>query len=124
MIKCKFVSIKMQVASSHIIPLDSKFIATAVKKNILIADDTATVILFGSRARGDAENDSDWDFLVLTQKTDIDSLSDSLRKIMLQEVELKYDVAISLIVKNEETWKNHYVFTNIFESLTEEGIQL
>ena len=114
----------MQVLSSHIIPTESKLIATAVKKNILSADNTATIILFGSRARGDAEVDSDWDFLVLTQKTDTDSLSDNLRKIMLHQVELRYDVAISLIVKNEMTWKNDYAFTNIFESITEEGIQL
>ncbi|MBC7890457.1 MAG: nucleotidyltransferase domain-containing protein, partial [Ferruginibacter sp.] len=38
-------------------------------------DGTASVILFGSRARGDAANDSDWDFLILTWHTDTDSLA-------------------------------------------------
>lgn len=114
----------MQVSGSHIIPIESKLIATAVKKNISAADDTATIILFGSRARGDAEDDSDWDFLVLTHETDTDSLSHQLRKIILHEVELKYDVAISLIIRNADTWNNDYAITNIFESITEEGIQL
>ena len=82
------------------------------------------VILFGSRARGDAENDSDWDFLVLTQETDTELLADKLRKIMLREVELKHNVAISLIVKNAETWQSEYAVTNIYESITEEGIEI
>lgn len=87
-------------------------------------DSTASVILFGSRARGDAALDSDWDFLVLTENTNTDAFAGQLRKIMLREVELKYDAAISLIVKNAAEWHNDYAVTNIYESITEEGIQL
>ena len=39
-----------------------------VKKAILALDPQAEVWLFGSRARGDARPDSDWDFLMLTDK--------------------------------------------------------
>jgi predicted nucleotidyltransferase len=114
----------MQTLTSHIMPSESKFIAALVKNQILFIDHSATVILFGSRARGDAENESDWDFLVLTQETDTDLLSDKLRKIMLREVELKYNVAISLMVKNAALWQSNYAVTNIFESINEEGILL
>lgn len=114
----------MHMLTSHIIPLESMAVATLVKKNIQSADATSSVILFGSRARGDAENDSDWDFLVLTQKKDAAVLADELRKIIRKEVELKYDVAISLIVKNEALWENDYAVTNIYESISEEGILL
>lgn len=114
----------MQTLTSHIIPSESRFIAILVKKQILLIDPLATVILFGSRARGDAEIESDWDFLILTQETDTDLLSDRLRKIMLREVELKYNVAISLMVKNAALWQSDYAFTNIFESINEEGILL
>lgn len=95
-----------------------------VKKQILLTDATASVILFGSRARGDAEQDSDWDFLVLTKQTDTDLLSDKLRKKILREVELKYNVAISLMVKNAALWQSDYAVTNIYESINEEGILL
>lgn len=114
----------MQPFSSHIIPAESRAIATLVKNQILLTDATASVILFGSRARGDAEQDSDWDFLVLTQQKDTDLLSDKLRKIMLREVELKYDVAISLMVKNKSLWQSDYAITHIFESINDEGILL
>ena len=114
----------MLVLGDNNIPAESIVVAKSVKKCILLADATATVILFGSRARGDAENDSDWDFLVLTEKSDIDSISQELRKIMLREVELKYGVAISLLVKNIRTWQSEYAVTNIYESIIEEGIEL
>ena len=114
----------MQPLISHTIPSESRTIAALVKKQILQTDASASVILFGSRARGDAEDDSDWDFLILTQSTDIDLLSDKLRRMMLREVELKYNVAISLMVKNAALWQSDYTVTNIYESINEDGILL
>lgn len=90
----------------------------------MLADNTALLILFGSHARGDTSVDSDWDFLILTQHTDTDRLADELRKIIFREVELKYEVAVSLIVKNKTVWENDYAVTNIYESITEEGVVL
>ncbi len=40
----------------------------AVKEAVQAVSPGASVILFGSRARGDAQPDSDWDFLVLTDE--------------------------------------------------------
>ncbi|HET7118625.1 MAG TPA: nucleotidyltransferase domain-containing protein [Hanamia sp.] len=114
----------MQPSISHTIPSESLAIARLVKNKILLADETASVILFGSRARGDAENDSDWDFLILTKQTDTDLLSDKFRRIILRDVELKYDMAISLIVKNATLWQTDYAVTNIYKSVNEEGILL
>lgn len=114
----------MPSSTSHKIPSESIVIAGLVKNKISLADETASIILFGSRARGDAENDSDWDFLILTKQTDTDLLSDKFRKIILRDVELKYNVAISLIVKNEKLWQTDYAVTNIYESINEEGILL
>lgn len=114
----------MQLIASNTIPSESRAIAALVKDQILLTDAAASVILFGSRARGDAEDDSDWDFLVLTQNKDTDLLSDKLRKKILREVELKFNVAISLMVKNVALWQSDYTVTNIYESINEEGILL
>lgn len=112
----------MMLTSIHNIPSDCKTIASLVKQQIIKTDPTAHVILFGSRARGDAENESDWDFLVITTQKDTEILSEKLRKIILRTIELKYNVAISLIVKNAILWENNYSPTNIYQSINEEGI--
>jgi predicted nucleotidyltransferase len=46
---------------------DAEFLRE-VKRNVQEIDPQAEVWLFGSRARGDARHDSDWDFLVLTDE--------------------------------------------------------
>lgn len=114
----------MTLARLNTIPSKSKAIARLVKNEISLTDETASVILFGSRARGDAEDDSDWDFLILTHQNDTDLFADKFRRIILREVELKYDVAISLMVKNADLWQTDYPVTNIFKSINEDGILL
>ncbi len=39
-----------------------------IKIQVLKEDENASLILFGSRARGDYREDSDWDVLVITKK--------------------------------------------------------
>ena len=114
----------MPYSKLHTIPFESRAIAGLVKNTIIVTDETAAVILFGSRARGDAEHDSDWDFLILTQEKDTDLLSDKFRQTILREVELKHNVAISLMVKNATLWQTDYAVTNIYASINEDGILL
>ena len=47
---------------------NSDLILEKVKEIVHATDPEAEVILFGSRARGDAMEDSDWDILILTPK--------------------------------------------------------
>jgi len=41
---------------------------TQIKAEITTIEPTAELILYGSRARGNAHKNSDWDFLILTEK--------------------------------------------------------
>jgi predicted nucleotidyltransferase len=98
--------------------------AREVKKRLALYDPGAKAILFGSRARGDAEPDSDWDLLVLTKKNDIESLNRALLGDLLHHVEMPNDWIISLIVKNEDDWNNRYSVTPLFDTIQREGIEL
>ena len=112
----------IKAPASHTIPFESKAVSMLVKRCINSFDEGAIIILFGSRARGDASQESDWDFLVLTDRKDTELLASELRKKIQEEVELPLNVAVSLIVKNKLIWEDDYAVTNIYESIREEGI--
>ncbi len=95
-------------------------IAEAVKAAAREFDPTAEVTLFGSRARGDARSDSDYDFLVLFNvpinfrfKTDV------LDRIY--EIELKTDRVISPLIHNMQEWGQMTAFP-IFHEISTDGI--
>jgi len=63
----------------------------------------ATVILFGSRARGDAAADSDWDLLVLTEM--VDRTIEKTIYSALFEVELDENIIINVLVIERDDWE-------------------
>lgn len=103
---------------------EAKHFADAVKKRISKFDPEAKAILFGSRARGDAEPDSDWDLLVLTKREDTETLNRLLLSDLLHQVEMPNDWIISLIVRNEKDWNENYAVTPLFDTIQHEGIEL
>jgi predicted nucleotidyltransferase len=48
--------------------MEQRKLISKVKSAINSVDPQAKVILFGSRARGDEKQSSDWDFLILASK--------------------------------------------------------
>ncbi|MEM0994265.1 MAG: nucleotidyltransferase domain-containing protein [Bacteroidota bacterium] len=95
---------------------------TLVKKTVNSFDPAARVILFGSRARGDSSNDSDWDFLILTPKKLNTKYKDQLRQ-SLYWVELSEDEVISSIIENAEIWKK-YIHSNFYQNVSKEGVEI
>ena len=63
------------------------------------------VILFGSKARGDAEPDSDIDLLVLTSCPVTTELRHEITH-RLCGINLDYDVCLSRIAVSEEEWES------------------
>lgn len=45
-----------------------EYILQTVKQTLHLVAPNAKIILFGSRARNDAQEDSDWDLLILIEK--------------------------------------------------------
>ncbi len=63
------------------------------------------VILFGSRARGDASDSSDWDILVIAE--DLPSKVFARRALLLQALPQRYRGAISVLAKTPEEFEAH-----------------
>ena len=78
----------MQLSSINLIPAEHKMIAQNVKAVVKSVDPLAITILFGSRARGDASVESDWDFLVLSNTDDVETLASPMGRAL--EYRLKW----------------------------------
>ncbi len=79
-------------------------IAQAVKRIVLEFDPGAEVILYGSRARGDAEPDSDWDFLVLTSFQFPFEMEETLH-CRIYPVQLVNDAVLTMMVEPKSDWR-------------------
>ncbi len=91
-----------------------------VKARVQAIDPTAEVWLFGSRARGDARDDSDWDFLVLTEQPVTRSYKDFIRD-KLYDFSLGTEHVISTTFKNKEQWED-LELTNFYRCVQEDAI--
>ena len=81
----------------------------------------AQMILFGSRARGDHRQDSDWDILVL-----LDSLSAGERDRIwnpINDLELTADASINPVIRTKEYWRRS-TFTPFHHNVNHDGIVL
>ncbi len=81
----------------------------------------AQAILFGSRARGDAREDSDWDVLILLDKeritqSDMDEISYPIRELGWTLNEM-----INPIMFTKKEWEKKS-FTPFYKNVTREGI--
>lgn len=112
----------MNTQSPYIETDAAKFIITTVKKIVAKYDENAELILFGSRARGDWHEESDWDFMILSSLPEGDDAKEKIRKDIYLEIELETFDSIFILLHNKEVWKNKYSITPLFYNITEEGI--
>ena len=85
---------------------------------------TATAILYGSEARGDARPDSDIDVLVLLEGEQRDFALEDAISGALYELELETGVLISPMILLRKAWENHPFKTPFYINVMNEGIRL
>ena len=84
----------------------------------------ATVILFGSEARGEACKDSDIDILVLLDKDKISLCDRQAITYPLYDVEFETGVIISPKIFSKQQWRDQLVITPFYHNIMKEGIVL
>ena len=95
---------------------------TPVKETVLTLEPGAQVYLYGSRARGDAHKDSDWDFLVLLPGAPSWRVVQRVRH-RLYDVELETGEIISTIVEGRDAWsKPPLSDTPLHNAIDREGV--
>jgi len=93
-----------------------------IKKKVLDTEPDATIILFGSYARGEEREDSDIDVLIL-----VDSEKEKIRWpdskhifSAVNSVELETNKVIVPIIYTKNSWASHRV-TPFYENVIREG---
>lgn len=74
-----------------------------LKEKLLQKFPDAEIILYGSKARGDFDEESDIDLLILV-KSQVTSILEKEITHITYDIELKYDVIFGKIVENKDFW--------------------
>lgn len=97
---------------------------TQIRQAVHEIEPESEIILYGSRSRGDALSDSDWDFLILVDGPTSDERTNRIRH-RLYEIEWESGEVISSIVRNREEWDSDLYQTMPFhQRVQQEGMRL
>ena len=88
-----------------------------------IAPVDAKAVLFGSRARGDASKDSDWDVLVLLGKDRITASDQDNVAYPIHEIGWEIDEMVNPVMYTMREWESKRG-TPFYEHVMREGIEL
>lgn len=99
------------------------YISQLIRKHVNSVDPETEVILYGSRARGDARSDSDWDILLLTSNPVNIELERKYRD-KLYDLELDTGESISLFIYSKDDWQTRQRITPFYQSVTQEGMRI
>ncbi len=96
----------------------------AIRRAVRAVEPRAEIVLYGSRARGDAEPDSDWDLLIL-----VDGPVDGERKTTIRhrlyEVEWESDEVLTSMIFSREDWNSPlYRAMPFHQNVDRDGIPL
>ena len=95
-----------------------------VKQAVHEVEPAADIVLYGSHARGDAHNESDWDFLILLDGVVDEARTDTIRH-RLYDIEWDCGEVLCSIVRSRQEWGSSLHQTTPFaHMLREQGIRL
>ncbi len=101
--------------------VSEKNILKQIKRIIKEKEPTAKIYLYGSRSKGMAKDDSDWDLLILLNKDKISEETE--RKITYPLYDLEFDTGevISPMVYSQKEWNTKYKVTPFYKNVMSEG---
>ncbi|MEO8819945.1 MAG: nucleotidyltransferase domain-containing protein [Ginsengibacter sp.] len=95
-----------------------------IKSSVHKTEPEATVILFGSYARGDYKNDSDIDLLILLDKEKITHADAKRVAYPLYDIEFETGKIISPLILSKEKWETKHKITPFYKNILKEGVIL
>lgn len=95
-----------------------------IKQAVKTVEPNAEIVLFGSRARGDALGDSDWDFLILLDGIINEERQSAVRQ-QLFKIELESGEVLCSLIRSHTEWE-HPLFKSMpfYQNVRREGFRL
>ncbi len=101
-----------------------KTILEEIKQRVMQNEPDAKVILYGSYARGDANEDSDIDLLILVDKIQMNYEDKMQITNPLYSLGIEKGHIISPLVKTTKDWEEKYYFTPLYYNIKAEGLEI
>jgi len=98
-----------------------KSILKQIKKIVKGKDPSAKVYLYGSRSRGTAKSDSDWDLLIILNRDNITIDFEKEITYPLYDLEFETGEIISPMLYTEKEWNTKYSITPFYKNVMREG---
>jgi predicted nucleotidyltransferase len=95
-----------------------------IRDSIANSAPKATVILYGSFARGENKKDSDLDLLILLERENISREDEIKIRYPLYEIEFDTGQIISPIVLSKSSWETKHRISPFYKNVIKEGIVL
>jgi predicted nucleotidyltransferase len=99
---------------------DKQTILRQIRQATLEVDPSAQLILFGSQARSETHEESDWDILVLTENEKVDA---SYKRSLLRNIlklELELGITISSVIRTKKNWEE-MALTPFYQEVKKDG---
>ena len=95
-----------------------------IKQNVHEVDANAQVWLYGSRARGEAREDSDWDVLVLSPQDKLTFKEEEKFMDHICELMVQTGQTIQLFAYSMNDWHANHAITPFYKNVQSEAILL
>lgn len=104
--------------------LKYKNILLKIKALVYLTEPTATVILYGSQARGTSNKQSDIDILILVDNDKITYSDEQRIKYPIYDLEFETGKIISPIIISRNDWETRHKITPFYKNIQKEGVTL
>lgn len=104
--------------------INDKEIVSKIKDSVKSSMPEATLILYGSHARGEANENSDFDILVLLDQKQVTREDEKKVKYPLYDIEFETGKIISPFVLSKSDWESKHKITPFYDNVSREGIVL